>query len=1286
MSHNAWSDNQSPQLSFFYISSQLIINKNECPDIHMLISDPDSDWVTLTFHSSNSSLITPDSFTINNKIITNIPIENDHENDVYRKITIIPATDLFGVSLITLTLTDDQLASFSKSFTLVVNSPPEITLASRHVYNQGGDNMPMSLTVIDKDTDFESLSYTIESSNPDLIDKNDIHLTATHIENDVFLYDVTFDISPDQIGASIITIGFKDNNASTKASFELFVNQVPDILVSHQLIMTMNGPSVGFPITIMDYESGLITVTIQSTNNEIIRSESIDLNDSQSQNLLINVIENEPQMITALIISETDQFGYCEIIITVSDQYATVSQPIGITINAPPGISSMPNCVVNMNTSESFSYTIYDPDTFANTLSFRYESANQDLIPNDHIQVTSILIDQYAQLQIMQVTPINDMGGLVSINMYVNDGQVETLIEFSILVNTPPQISAESLDSTPEDTPLNGYFNIFDDQGNDDLSLMILSSNSELIPVNAIQWIHNENSYTATFSPLDNQYGVSDITIIATDTHGLSDSKALSLLVISVYDPPLIVPINDQTTIENTPISIDITINDPDTPSEHISLTASLSNPLLISELYLPITATSETRILTLTPVTNEVGSTIVTLLSYDGANSDMYSFTLSVLQINESPEAIPMTIVLKEDMPISYSLLFEDTDSQTFQFSIVSQPTKGVVTLTDPIQGIFEYQPNNNETGLDQFEFKVFDGQRYSNIALVKLMIQPVNDPPIAFDCSFNIRMAQIEGTKLSFSWLEPDNDPVEFEIMSKPRIGRIDDINNEKGTFLFIPQSGFIGIDTFTYRVLDKNKLASEMKTITVNVKSDNYFIRKIDVDVYGYQPGCPYRYYFINAETSKETRTKEKAGEVISEELLSGIYRLFIIGDGYHPYEYRNDENPDDPTRIYLDEDMRIQVQLTYDPQLNLHPPEVTVMHSFFDDDNDDLFDGFNLYAEPHNITETMKVIIGDQVMTSSSGVFSYTWTPAIANATSVSTANYPREKDVSYTVTCQFYTNNDLIKTYHVLYKDYDSIDNMVYDKSQEQMNIENNQNFGGVYGEPSKYISQCEHEFYPLLGTSFTIRVRDAFGEDTPLLITIPKLSLDYLFIDNELAYDNYNDVYTMDTQANDTTVLSPIDRIKISVTSYTFLNSVGNAMSLHLSLANGPQKGAFIRYNPYKTKTLDGRDETAPPILIPLLLNRNYNNIDDFTDALMELLNKFPTRVSEKGDGKIDTFHDEKLSFIRDNKTLVHIRVNHLSTFGISWNPSSMTHKESFEEPEMDSIDNSGCFIQVLNF
>src|SRR5262249_497645 len=57
-----------------------------------------------------------------------------------------------------------------------------------------------------------------------------------------------------------------------------------------------------------------------------------------------------------------------------------------------------------------------------------------------------------------------------------------------------------------------------------------------------------------------------------------------------------------------------------------------------------------------------------------------------------------------------------------------------------DAATGSFSYPPPANSNGEVTFQFKVFDGTAYSNVATASIDVMAVNDPALAEDASFEV------------------------------------------------------------------------------------------------------------------------------------------------------------------------------------------------------------------------------------------------------------------------------------------------------------------------------------------------------------------------------------------------------------------------------------------------------------------------------------------------------------------------------------------------------------------
>ncbi len=204
-----------------------------------------------------------------------------------------------------------------------------------------------------------------------------------------------------------------------------------------------------------------------------------------------------------------------------------------------------------------------------------------------------------------------------------------------------------------------------------------------------------------------------------------------------------------------------------------------------------------------------------ITLIVMDnnGAINDTSVMVRALLE-NISPVANDLNLILNEDDSITINFPTLASDNDSLSYSIVAFPENG------RLKGDFsnlEYHPNNNYYGADALGFKVYDGYEFSNIATISFEVLPINDSPIVTDNIINIFENDIVQIPLSIS--DPDNDVFEINIIDNPDHGTITVYPN---IVIYSPQSGWVGVDVFSYKVND-GITDSNIGYVTINVVSN-------------------------------------------------------------------------------------------------------------------------------------------------------------------------------------------------------------------------------------------------------------------------------------------------------------------------------------------------------------------------------------------------------------------------------------------------------------------------------
>ena len=104
-----------------------------------------------------------------------------------------------------------------------------------------------------------------------------------------------------------------------------------------------------------------------------------------------------------------------------------------------------------------------------------------------------------------------------------------------------------------------------------------------------------------------------------------------------------------------------------------------------------------------------------------------------NIIKPNNPPVAYSQSVEIEFETPINIIFGATDPNNDALTFSIVSNPSNGVLSNFDTSTGQVTYTPNNGFSGGDLFTFKANDGMYNSNTATVSITVKPevVNNAP---------------------------------------------------------------------------------------------------------------------------------------------------------------------------------------------------------------------------------------------------------------------------------------------------------------------------------------------------------------------------------------------------------------------------------------------------------------------------------------------------------------------------------------------------------------------------
>ncbi len=314
-------------------------------------------------------------------------------------------------------------------------------------------------------------------------------------------------------------------------------------------------------------------------------------------------------------------------------------------------------------------------------------------------------------------------------------------------------------------------------------------------------------------------------------------SATISVTVTPVNDGPIVLnPIPDVTVIENAlPSTLDLsnTFFDVDGDPLTLSVVAN-SNPTLVTTSLVGTTLT-----LTYKPKLN--GSAVITVRAQDPNGLFVNdTFLVTVLPVNDPPflvTPIP-AVVVNEDAPPTFINLashFSDPDlpGDVLTFSVVNNTNPLVVsTAIIGSQLRLTYLPDRN--GVLNITVRATDQANAFAETTFSVTVNPVNDAPVPGNDSYFFevnRTLVVTAPGVLMNDTDVDNDPLLAVLFDVPRNGQL--ALNADGSFMYNPDPGFNGIDTFQYRVDD----GSVRATATVRLLSlDARWVMRLYAEVLG------------------------------------------------------------------------------------------------------------------------------------------------------------------------------------------------------------------------------------------------------------------------------------------------------------------------------------------------------------------------------------------------------------------------------------------------------------------
>lgn len=419
-------------------------------------------------------------------------------------------------------------------------------------------------------------------------------------------------------------------------------------------------------------------------------------------------------------------------------------------------------------------------------------------------------------------TPDLNFNGTDSFTYTANDGtldsNVATVTIEVLAVNDVPVGSGDAY-STNEDVSLNvsapGVLGNDTDADSDPLTASLVTG-----PANGVLIFHTDGSFL--YTPNRDYYGSDQFSYTAGDGLSSSSTTVVSLYVAPVNDEPIAAN-NAYSTNEGVALNVSapgLLGNDSD-PDGDLLLARLVSGPANGSLML------NSDGPLTYTPNPGFNGPDSFTYSASDGAlDSIPATVTIDVLPINHAPIATFDSYSTSEDVALTIAapgVLGNDSDpdGDAVTANLVAGPGNGSLTLI--ADGSFVYTPNANFNGVDSFTYSASDGLLNSAPVTVTIDVTAVNDAPIASADSYTVMQdstLSVAAAGVLSNDSDVDGDSLAAILVTGTANGAL--TLNPDGSFVYSPDAGFAGADSFTY-VASDGIAASTAVTVTIVVQAN-------------------------------------------------------------------------------------------------------------------------------------------------------------------------------------------------------------------------------------------------------------------------------------------------------------------------------------------------------------------------------------------------------------------------------------------------------------------------------
>lgn len=233
--------------------------------------------------------------------------------------------------------------------------------------------------------------------------------------------------------------------------------------------------------------------------------------------------------------------------------------------------------------------------------------------------------------------------------------------------------------------------------------------------------------------------------------------------------------------------------------------------------IHVPLTAAERTQAVdTTTPGLYPVRARLTDNGALDAADNSRRQLTVAgQLRVNAIPVAGDIATSTDEDTPVAITPAGSDADAQPepLAYDIVTAPPASAGTLGAVSGGSVTFTPAPDFHGTTSFTYQARDGgpdtvgaHAASNLATVTITVVQVNDAPVAaadaYDAPTNLPLT-VPAPGVLGNDTDEEGDALTAVLVTAPSHGTVELAAD--GSFRYVPEQGFQGVDSFTYAASD-------------------------------------------------------------------------------------------------------------------------------------------------------------------------------------------------------------------------------------------------------------------------------------------------------------------------------------------------------------------------------------------------------------------------------------------------------------------------------------------------